>query len=101
MHKYVVMAHADGPAGLAQAIVDKVLAQEGNQQVLVLTDPEGLQTYDVVCVFDLDESMDEAAFTALDNEVRDLLTQHPVVAQETLRAFSRDEMNQIHHILFH
>ena len=101
MHKYVVMAHADGPGDLAQEIVSKVLAREGNQQVLVLTDPEGSQTYDVICVFDLDESMDEAAFTVLDDEVRDLLTQHPVVAQETLRAFSRDEMGQVHHILFH
>jgi len=70
MHKYVVMAHAEGPNDKAQQI--RGLASErGGTVDVIMTNPGTEEMYDLVGVIDVDGMTDEDV-TALDQDIHDL-----------------------------
>jgi hypothetical protein len=95
MHKYVVMAHADDPATLAQLIVDTA-----TQQLESITETERVMDFqttqhpdqlsDVVVLFEIPHDLDEEAFKELDLAVR-RLAPDTAVRVETMRGSTEDE----------
>jgi len=84
MHKYVVMAHAQGPEILAGEITRIVLENDGDVISLVVTPnapPE--QRFDFVGVFDIGH-IDAEAASSLDNQIKDLKNQGKAEEIETI-----------------
>ena len=87
MHKYVVMAHADGPADLAGKITTMVLNHHGDVVNLVIDEDAASQNpsqmFDFVGIFDVHD-MEEPEIMSLDEQIRGLV---PDQAQtiETMR----------------
>lgn len=78
MHKYVVMAHAEGPADLAAEVTRLVLQHNGDViTVVVAPDPNSENPFDFIGVYDIDHVATED-FSDLDASVKALPARDPI-----------------------
>jgi len=69
MHKYVVMAHADGPEELAATVTKLVIQHHGDVVTLIVAPDQ--EPFDFVGVFDIDHVGTED-FPGLDAAIKEL-----------------------------